>query len=817
MKLTDGAGSEARSAFYDWRASPTSGFTASFTYSPNSGTGTADGIVFMLQNDPRGTSALGGNGGGFGYANNNGGTPIANSAAIDFNLYNNVNQTAYDSGGVLSAATSIGGGISLHNGDPINVTVTYNAQTQVMAWSMTDASNASLSFSTSQGGVNLQTVLGGTNAYIGFSGATGGAVSTQTISNFTYKPSVAASNILPPTTSTTLAAGATLDLYGANQSLGSLVGAGTATNSYAGTASTLTVGADNTSQAFSGMFSDGNGQLVVAKVGTGVFTLTGNSPVFSGMTVSAGTLRLGDGAANNGGVTSNITNRAVLAFATPFGQAYSGVISGSGALTKSGTGTLYLTNNQAYTGPTIISAGTVKLGTLGGFGGNGAGYTLNSTGITSSAVSANVLKLTDGGGNEARSAFYNWRISPTSGFTASFTYAPNSGTGTADGIAFMLQNDPRGTSALGGGGGALGYAGGTPIANSAAIDLKLYSNVNQTAYDSGGSLSAQTSIGGGISLHNGDPINVMVTYNAQTQVLAWSMTDASNASLKFSTSQGGVNLQTVLGGTNAYIGFSGATGGAVSTQTISNFTYTPSVLASNILPATTTTTLAAGATLDLNGVSQSLGSLSGAGTVTNSNAGTVIALTVGADGTSQTFSGLLSNGNGQLSVAKIGSGNWTVIGANAYSGTTTVAGGTLQLGTGIGGQDGSISNTNSAIDNAAIAFDIAGTQTVAYAISGSGSLAKSGSGRLILSGTNTYSGGTFVSSGKLIVTSNKALADGSNLTVGDPSLFLAPVVPSRAESPGTAPVPEPGTLALLTATVCGAAVYRRLRLRRTKR
>jgi autotransporter-associated beta strand protein len=813
LKLTDGGGSEARSAFYNWRVSPTNGFTASFTYAPNSGTGTADGIVFMLQNDPRGLNALGGNGGGFGYANNNGGTPIANSAAIDFNLYNNVNQTAYDSGGVLSAATSIGGGISLHNGDPINVIVTYNAQTQVMAWSMTDASNPSLSFSTSQGGVNLQTVLSGTSAYIGFSGATGGAVSTQTISNFTYTPFVLASNILPATTTATLAAGATLDLYGGSQSLASLSGAGTMTNSNVGTIASLAVGADGTSQTFSGSLSDGNGQLAVSKVGTGVWTLTGNSPFTGGMMVSAGTLRLGDGAANNGGVTSNITNNAVAAFATPYGQAYGGVISGSGALTKTGTGTLYLTSNQTYTGQTVISAGTVKLGALGSFGGNGAGYTLNSTGITSTAVTANVLKLTDGGGNEARSAFYNWRVSPTNGFTASFTYAPNSGTGTADGITFMLQNDPRGTGSLGLGGGALGYASGTPIVNSAAIDLKLYSNVNQTAYDSGGSLSAQTSIGGGISLHNGDPINVTVTYNAQTQVLAWSMTDASNPSLKFSTSQGGVNLQNVLAGTNAYIGFSGATGGAVSTQTISNFTYTPSVPASNILPATTTTTLAAGATLDLYGVNQSLGSLSGAGTVTNSNVGTVSSLTVGADGTSQTFSGSLSNGNGQLAVVKTGAGNWTVVGAYAYSGTTTVNGGTLQLGTGVSGQDGSISNTSSVIDNAAIAFDLAGTQTAAYAISGSGSLTKVGSGRLTLSGTNTFTGGTIIAGGKLIVTNIEALADGSNLTVGNPASFASPVVPaaSVSDAPAATSVPEPRALALLSSLVASAAAYRRLR------
>jgi hypothetical protein len=58
--------------------------------------------------------------------------------------------------------------------------------------------------------------------------------------------------------------------------------------------------------------------------------------------------------------------------------------------------------------------------------------------------------------------------------------------------------------------------------------------------------------------------------------------------------------------------------------------------------------------------------------------------------------------------------------------------------------------------------------------------------------------------------------DGSNLIVGDPMMFPVAVVPSRATPSGIAPVPEPGTLALCSAAVCGAAVYRRLRSRRKK-
>jgi len=99
-----------------------------------------------------------------------------------------------------------------------------------------------------------------------------------------------------------------------------------------------------------------------------------------------------------------------------------------------------------------------------------------------------------------------------------------------------------------------------------------------------------------------------------------------------------------------------------------------------------------------------------------------------------------------------------------------------------------------------------------------GGLVKTGEGTLVLSGINTYMGGTFVSDGTLIVATSLSLADGSDLTVGDGSLFAAPVVPASVitSAQSATAVPEPGALALLGAALCGAAVYRRLRSRRKK-
>ena len=93
-------------------------------------------------------------------------------------------------------------------------------------------------------------------------------------------------------------------------------------------------------------------------------------------------------------------------------------------------------------------------------------------------------------------------------------------------------------------------------------------------------------------------------------------------------------------------------------------------------------------------------------------------------------------------------------------------------------------------------------------------------GTLILSGTDSYSGGTNVEAGTLIVASNSALLDGSSLTVGaggvfvfDPSQYVAGSVQHLSQgSQVVSPVPEPGTLALLLAgVIVGLAAWRRRR------
>ena len=93
-----------------------------------------------------------------------------------------------------------------------------------------------------------------------------------------------------------------------------------------------------------------------------------------------------------------------------------------------------------------------------------------------------------------------------------------------------------------------------------------------------------------------------------------------------------------------------------------------------------------------------------------------------------------------------------------------------------------------------------------------GSLGKSltlnGGGELILSGANSYGGGTVVNAGTLIVTSKYSLPDGGSLTVAAGGTMIFD--PSMAGSPAAstiASVPEPSTLALLSVGAIGLLAF----------
>lgn len=206
---------------------------------------------------------------------------------------------------------------------------------------------------------------------------------------------------------------------------------------------------------------------------------------------------------------------------------------------------------------------------IAGFG-NGAGFAFNTNG-TLPLLSGGVLTITQGGFSETRSVFFQLPLN-IGQFTAQFTYQGTPGFGMADGIAFVLQNDPRGANALSDGGTGLGYGtqgAAASISPSFAFEINIYAG-----HVIGAGIAQNGTVGsyqptGPVAVNSGHPIQVAMNYNGSN--LQVTMTDLITT-LQFNATYA-VNLPVLLGGSTAYIGFTGATGGETATQTISNFSY----------------------------------------------------------------------------------------------------------------------------------------------------------------------------------------------------------------------------------------------------
>jgi len=130
---------------------------------------------------------------------------------------------------------------------------------------------------------------------------------------------------------------------------------------------------------------------------------------------------------------------------------------------------------------------------------------------------------------------------------------------TADGVAFVIQNDPAGAGALGSEGSCLAVC---DITNYAAIVFQSYSNdqaglwLNGTTTTQPMSLGAQT-----------DQIEVTVSYKGAAKTLSFSAYNRSTGQTV--SNQYAVDLSTL--GTSLYLGFSGASGGVAGREVIHNW------------------------------------------------------------------------------------------------------------------------------------------------------------------------------------------------------------------------------------------------------
>jgi autotransporter-associated beta strand protein len=165
-------------------------------------------------------------------------------------------------------------------------------------------------------------------------------------------------------------------------------------NGHASTASTLTVGADNTTTVYAGTFvNGGTATLGLTKVGTGALTNTGVNTYTGPTTISNGSLVIGGaGKLGNGIYSAPTTNYGALIYNSSAAQTNSGVISGNGTLTQAGSGKLTLTANNTATGSTTIgAAATLALVTNGSLASSNIILASKSATFDISGTTSNVL------------------------------------------------------------------------------------------------------------------------------------------------------------------------------------------------------------------------------------------------------------------------------------------------------------------------------------------------------------------------------------------------------------------------------------------
>jgi Legume lectin domain/Chitobiase/beta-hexosaminidase C-terminal domain len=208
-----------------------------------------------------------------------------------------------------------------------------------------------------------------------------------------------------------------------------------------------------------------------------------------------------------------------------------------------------------------------------------SGFTAgNLTFLGAAKLSGTRLRLTNttsGQGNA--SAWFNTPVNVQK-FTTDFTFqitSPN-----ADGMTFTIQN--TGLSAIGGGGGGLGYGSDTPggplgIAKSVAVKFDIYDNAgegpNSTGLYTGGASPTipATTFTGGVDLHSGHVFSAHIVYDGTT--LTMTVTDTTATTNTF-TKSWTVNIPSTVGANTAYVGFTAGVGGLTSRQEVITWTYT---------------------------------------------------------------------------------------------------------------------------------------------------------------------------------------------------------------------------------------------------
>lgn len=397
-------------------------------------------------------------------------------------------------------------------------------------------------------------------------------------------------------------------------------------------------------------------------------------------------------------------------------------LAGTAGLTKAGAGTLTLTSTNTYTGATAINGGTLAL--------SGNGALVTNTAIT---INGGILDM------GSRSAIY------CLGNNNGIVFGSNGGTFNGSGTNAII-----GTS-----GGLTAFT--VPVNATAVVNANV--NITNTA---GVNSSGLASVGSGGNLTINGKI---ISYNSGGEIWLGS---------------GGTLNVNNIGNYFAGLGIWGG-GGTITTTNFAalgwyNFLVmgqSPSQTASAFIylgPATTTSYSFRPEFLVPVILNNGSGTLTFSASFFNDRYGSPASatpqkLTLGGS-SDIIITGVIRDataGTYFASLVKTNANTLTLTGANTYSAGTVISGGTLQLGDGTSGRDGTV--IGNIQNNAALVYNLYSTQTVNAVISGSGSVTKTGVGTLTLASANAYSGATTINAGTLKLGSANAITNTGAINV----------------------------------------------------
>lgn len=512
---------------------------------------------------------------------------------------------------------------------------------------------------------------------------------------------------------------------------------------------TWTVGGDAIFEGSTGTVSIASGGVTARDISfhSSGFTITGNALSLGG-SISVFSMKSG-------------TNATV-----------SSLIKGASSLVKAGEGLLTLTADNSYSGGTIVSNGVLSLGGANnGHSRVGPGLLTIESGARVEAAALNPL----GWDNDTRtpSVVINGGTFDFKTYNGSFKTLTMKGGSLARSGGFWYFGQPASISAIGGlpvisgGSMALRPAGGAfmPLAVSAGcvltVSTYLYNDSGASGFAKTGegtlTLTADNAYSGGTIVSNG-VLSLAGNNNGYSRVGPGTLTIETGARVEAATDNplGWDNSATtpsviINGGTFDFKTFDGSfktltlNGGMLTRSTrFWYFNQPGSITASGGAPAIS------GGTIDLRpagGVNMP---------IAVSNDVTLTIASVLANNIGGTF--------GAAGINKTGAGSLSLICTNTYLGSTWVTDGILRLdGGGLLGSGGTYNGILS--NNAALVFNSSSAQILNGPISGNGSLLKSGTGSLTLSGTNLYSGATGVSNGILNLTHTQCLSTNTAVSI----------------------------------------------------